>query len=93
MLQYSGAEIFKLVDTHGLPLDIINMSLREKNAFFNCEEFIAAAKTAGWTPKRIVNTLISASPLQGDKLAELKSKLEQTVNSTHLLTDHLSEQK
>lgn len=39
----NGGEVFKLMDTYGLPLDIIVMELREKKMGFNVVEFIVAA--------------------------------------------------
>lgn len=45
--------MFKLVDTQGLPLDIIVMELREKGLGFDVTEFIGAAKKAGWKEKRV----------------------------------------
>lgn len=79
MQVYSGHEIFKLVDTHGLPLDIINMVLREDGDIFRADEFIEAAKKGGWPDKRILNTMISASPLQGQELAELILKIQKML--------------
>lgn len=79
-LQYSGHDIFKLVDTHGFPLEIINMMLRERNAFFDTHEFIEAAKTAHWKDKRIYNMLISATPLQGTELETLKQRITEYLS-------------
>ncbi len=53
----SGHEVFKLVDTHGLPLDIIVLELRDRGLGFNVHEFIDSALLAKWTPKRIKWTL------------------------------------
>ncbi len=75
MNQCSGAEVFKLMDTHGLPLEIINQMLREKETFFSVPEFITAAKSGGWPDKRIMHTLIGASPLTGQPMAELILKI------------------
>lgn len=79
MSVYSGHDIFKLMDTHGLPLDVINMMLREQGDIFNAAEFIEAAKKSGWPDKRILNTMISASPLQGQELAELILKIQKML--------------
>lgn len=48
-----GGFIFKMVSEQGLPLEIINMQLREKQQAFNIEQFIQAAKKGGWTAKRV----------------------------------------
>ena len=77
-MMYNGADIFKLVDTHGLPLEIVNMQLREQGSFFNVEEFISAAKKS-WTDDRIYLTLVGSSPLQGEKMEELKERLKKTI--------------
>lgn len=79
MTQYDGAEIFKLMDTYGLPLDIINMMLRERGAFFSAPEFIQAAKIGRWKEERIYQTLLSASPLQGNERSKLSDKLKQII--------------
>lgn len=50
---YNGKDIFKLVDTHGLPLEIIVLELRDKKQHFNAVEFIQAAKKAGWKAQRV----------------------------------------
>ena len=48
-----GNYVFKLVDTHGLPLDIIVLELRDRGEGFDVVEFIKAAYKAGWKKKRI----------------------------------------
>lgn len=80
-MRYCGAEIFKMVDTYGFPLDIINMMLREKGAFFPAEEFIGAAKKAKWTNERIYQTMLSASPIQ----EQIKDRLRILVETTNSL--------
>lgn len=77
MKQYSGEDVFKLVDTHGLPLEIVNMQLREVGGWFDVTEFISAAKS--WPKDRIYLTLIGSSPLQGEKMEELKVKLKSLI--------------
>ncbi len=62
----SGYEVFKLMDTYGLPLDIIVMELREKKMGFNVVEFIEAAKKAGWKSSRVRWTLLSTGNKGGD---------------------------
>lgn len=54
---YKGDEIFKMVDTYGLPLDIIVLELREKGRGFDVLGFIDKALSVGWTKKRIYNML------------------------------------
>ena len=41
-----GREIFKLIDSCGMPLYLINELLRENNQFFDIEDFIIAAKSS-----------------------------------------------
>lgn len=53
----SGYDVFNLVDREGLPLDIINIMLREKGKGFNIAEFIESAKKATWTAKRTYDLL------------------------------------
>jgi len=50
---FNGHQIFKLVDTYGLPLDIINLILRERNEHFNVAQFVESAVKANWTKERI----------------------------------------
>ncbi len=49
----SGRWVFKLMDTHGLPLDIILDRLREEGKIMNTTQFIEAALKAGWKHKTI----------------------------------------
>jgi alanyl-tRNA synthetase len=77
-IRIPGEEIFKLVDTHGLPLDIINLELRDKGSFFDVWGFIRAALNAGWTKNRTYNTLLASSPHSNDE--GFCDKLEFMVN-------------
>jgi len=54
----SGHKIFYLVHRNGLPLDIINLELKNKGEAFNIEEFVESAIIAGWTRIRVENTLV-----------------------------------
>lgn len=57
----SGREIFKLMDTHGLPLEIINEILRERGEAFNVVEFVdAAIESKNFTYEKIRGKLIEA---------------------------------
>ncbi len=82
---YNGSDIFKLVDTYGLPLDIINLMLREKGEVFNCEEFILAGIKGGWTGERITQTLVAAAKPDTD-LVGLKQRIEDVIRRTWLQT-------
>lgn len=62
-----GGLIFKLVDTHGLPLDIIVMELRDKELGFNILEFVQAAKKAGWKQERVLWMLKSTGNVGGEE--------------------------
>lgn len=56
-----GEKIFRLMDTRGLPLDIIVLELRDSAMAFNVKTFIDTALKSGWKPKRIMWTLKSAN--------------------------------
>lgn len=77
---YSGYDIFKLVDTHGLPLDIVNLMLREKGESFNTPEFIIAALKGKWTPKRIELTLIASAKPDTD-IEALRKRIIETIEN------------
>lgn len=67
---YSGHEIFKLVDTHGLPLDIIVLELRDRSEHFNVAEFVQSAVKAGWSKSR----LLWMMNISDEKYSELVKK-------------------
>lgn len=60
-----GDKVFKLVDTWGLPLDIIVMELRDKGMGFNVLEFVQSAKKAGWKKERVHWMLKSSGNIGG----------------------------
>jgi alanyl-tRNA synthetase len=61
-----GAQIFKLVDSYGLPLEVITDRLREKGMGFNVVEFIQAAlDSKNFTYKTIKPRLLDG--FEGDK--------------------------
>ena len=60
-----GGKIFKLVDTWGLPLDIIVMELRERGLGFNVLQFAQSAKKAGWKSGRVHWMLKSSGNVGG----------------------------
>lgn len=68
----NGSEVFKLVDTHGIPLDVIVLELRDKNRAFNIAQFIEAASLQGWPEKRTVSTIVATS---NDKSKRFKGML------------------
>ncbi|MCJ7828549.1 MAG: hypothetical protein MUP81_02280 [Dehalococcoidia bacterium] len=76
-----GAEIFKLMDTHGLPLEIITELLREKGEAFDVVQFIEAGLFShNFTYPKLRTRLIEAIDPQGkdsfidtlDKVAKIK---------------------
>jgi alanyl-tRNA synthetase len=71
-----GEEIFKLMDTSGLPLDIINLQLRDNDMHFEVEGFIKAAIKAGWKRKTIFDNLFYNS----DQSDELKDKINNVLD-------------
>jgi len=60
-----GHKVFKLMDTKGLPLEIITLELRQKGLGFNVPEFVdEALKTGNYTLDTIRNKLLSCLPKQ-----------------------------
>lgn len=77
-----GKFIFYLVDSVGLPLDIINEELRESGIGFDVEGFIRAAKkSTNYTIKRLKNLFNSEID---NKSEELKSLIIYTINKVYL---------
>ena len=74
----SGKEIFKLVDSIGLPLDVIVMELRDSGDAFNIAEFIESASKAGWPRKRVLNMVQGSSNLQDNQ--EFNTKLDMFLD-------------
>jgi len=68
-----GHEIFLLVDSIGLPLNIIVLELREKGLSFNIAEFIESARDAGWKRMRVYNMVLYSGIMQNNK--EFRKKL------------------
>ena len=57
----SGKAVFRLMDTHGLPLDLINEELRAKELCFNVVEFVEAALASkNFTYEKIKSRLVEA---------------------------------
>lgn len=48
----SGADAFRLCDTHGLPFDMLQELLRERGQGFDWYGFCEAAAKAGWSADR-----------------------------------------
>jgi len=71
----SGAEIFKLMDTRGLPLEIINEELRIRGLAFNGVEFIEAALASkNFSYERIKERLVEAM------LPQFRGEFELTLD-------------
>lgn len=64
----NGATAFYLVDTIGLPLDLLKDELREKHCGFDVLGFVLAARSAGWPNKRIRATLCDGAPAEAATL-------------------------
>jgi alanyl-tRNA synthetase len=48
-----GSECFRLVDTFGLPFDMLQELMHERNLGFEWLEFCYAAAVAGWSMRRL----------------------------------------
>lgn len=60
-----GEFVFKLMDSHGLPFDIILCELKDRGLAFDVMGFIIAAiKSKNFTKKRLTNLLLDHSPCQ-----------------------------
>jgi len=61
MVMLSGEAIFGLMDTHGLPLEIINEELRSRQMCFNVVEFVETALASNnFTYEKIKDRLVEA---------------------------------
>lgn len=60
----SGKEVFKFLDSYGLPLDIMILEMRKNGLFFDVKEFIEAAhKSKNFeNPHRLLKVLIADLP-------------------------------
>ena len=74
----SGYDIFKLVDTFGLPLEIIVLELRDKKMAFNIAEFIESANKAKWKKERVYNMILYSGIMKDNE--EFKNKLNIYIN-------------
>jgi len=73
----SGKNIFKLMDTKGLPLDLITLELRQRQAIFNVVEFVEAALASkNFTYSKIKERLVQAMlpEFREDFIKELDAK-------------------
>jgi alanyl-tRNA synthetase len=76
---FDGEKLFMLYDTHGLPLEISIEKILEADVLIRWPEFILAACRAGWSNKKIKNTIFYAlDDVSGHKeyKKRLKNKLE-----------------
>ena len=49
----SGAVIFRLVDTHGIPLGVLDYAMQRMGLGYDMAGFVRAALGAGWSLKTI----------------------------------------
>lgn len=49
--------VFPLVDTHGIPLDLVLDSLKDKGMMPDWHDYVAKARKAGWRLDRTVRQL------------------------------------
>jgi len=59
-LMISGEFLFKLSDTHGLPIEVATQEILEKGHSINWFEFIKSAEKAGWKKRKIIEKIKSA---------------------------------
>jgi len=52
--------VFKIVDTHGIPLSVAIQELKDKGFMVNWINFYNEAIEHGWTEKRTYSTMVSA---------------------------------
>ena len=79
----SGEAIFRLMDTHGLPLEVITEELRNKQKCFNVVEFVEVALASkNFSYKTIKNRLLEAMLPEKRKefTIELDSRFAKEVN-------------
>jgi len=82
MVMLSGEAIFGLMDTHGLPLEIINEELRSRQMCFNVVEFAESALASNnFTYEKIKGRLVEAMlPEKREEFAiELDSRFAKEV--------------
>ena len=69
--------VFNLVDTHGLPLEIIILECEDRGIVVAWDEFIKDAREHGWTDKTIRTKVIGAvGEAKPDMLDEFTKRLE-----------------
>jgi len=73
----SGHDIFKLVDTFGLPLEIIVLELKDRKLAFNVAEFIESAHKAKWKKERVYNMILYSGVMKDNK--EFENKLNMFI--------------
>lgn len=68
----SGYDVFKIMDTKGLPLDVINETLRANDCGFNVVQFIEAALASrNFTYQTIKQRLLSAHIGDRENMSQL----------------------
>lgn len=68
----SGTEVFGLMDTRGIPLDVINETLRANDCGFNVVQFIEAALASrNFTYQTIKQRLLSAHIGDRENMSQL----------------------
>lgn len=72
----SGADVFKLRDTHGLPLSVIIEKLYEMGSMVDWLGFILAAAGAGWKGEKTKREIYSALSEAGI-CKEFKEKVKE----------------
>lgn len=81
---YSGSMIFKLIDSYGFPLWMINEILREKDSHFNVKDFCLCAKKSNnyKNPERL-KTLLFDNMLNHEDNEKIKILIENEINKVY----------
>ena len=75
---FDGKYVFELMDTHGLPLEIVNEKLRELDTGFNVITFIESAiESKNYTYQTIKNRLVQAMVFD----VELREEFTHIIDS------------
>lgn len=81
--QISGEVLFKLSDTHGLPIEIATEEILKRGLLINWYEYCLTAAKAGWSNKKIKEKIKSAT----QDLIGFDEYKHGLLNTLNLLSD------